>query len=217
MSKTESIVAALFIALIVPAASFMLGWWGSASLFLFIWKGNPRFVPDYIIPKIAFTGLAIGILFDILFLKRWAKNVYNFGRRLLICVYVFFSIVTLGLFMGVPLFNSILGIIAGIYAGRRLRYLKVDRGQLREKVRKVSVFTSAMMFSVCCFSACLALADPHTPENLKKMLGIQFEVTKGMVVALIFIGAILLVLLQYWLTKKAALISYQLGSTRLTE
>lgn len=153
----------------------------------------------------------MGILFDVLFLKKWVKNVYNLDIRLLIFVYVFFSIVTLGLFMGVPVFNVVLGAIAGVYAGRRFRYLKADRGQFTKKVGKVSVFTSVVMFLICCFSACLALTDPYTPENLQGMLGLDFTVTKGMVVGLIFIGGVFLVLLQYWLTEKAAMIAFKLG------
>ncbi|MHC4632600.1 MAG: hypothetical protein ACYS9C_15225, partial [Planctomycetota bacterium] len=54
-------------------------------------------------------SLAPGIIIDILFLKKWVRKAYQINTKALAVIYLFYSVVALGMGMGVPIFNFALG------------------------------------------------------------------------------------------------------------
>ena len=208
MSKIETLILGAIIAVLVPLTLFLLGWFISAALFLY----KLILIPETAIPTVAFSGLGLGILLDIAFLKQWTQNLYLFDLRLLSLLYLFCAIVTLSFFMGVPIFNVGWGVIAGVYIGRRCRYLKMNVESFQRVVKKISQFTALVMSFTVIISGTIAISDPWTPANLQGMFNLgSFVITPEMIISLIVIGGPLLVIGQYWLTRFAALFAFNLG------
>lgn len=67
----------------------------------------------------ALVGLAFGIILDVVFLRRPVKNAYRINNKILIALYIFYSIGALGFCMGVPILNFGVGIVAGFYTARK--------------------------------------------------------------------------------------------------
>jgi hypothetical protein len=117
-------------------------------------------------------------------------------------VYLFYSIGMLGFFMGVPVFNVILAVPAGLFIGSRLARQTADYDEVRRLKRKTCVFTTGVLAAVCVTSAFIALLDPYTGSDLQGLLGLQFVVTRLMLAGVIAIGGIALLLLQWVITEK---------------
>jgi hypothetical protein len=69
--------------------------------------------------------------------------------------------------------------------------------------------TTCILALVCGASATVALIDPYTADNLEGMLGLSFHVTMPMIVGIILIGGSLLLVMQWWLTKKSVELTYR--------
>ncbi|NTU88741.1 MAG: hypothetical protein HGA54_02385 [Actinobacteria bacterium] len=184
---------------VLPILLFLAGWWSSIGL-----------VPEHLIFVFASIGFGLGIVIDIVFLRKWLKDIYSINPIVLVLVFLFYSICTLGFFMGVPLFNLIPGAIAGIYMGRRLPHTATNAQDGERIIKDTGMTTAIVMLMICACSAFLALKDPmDTALNLEGMFNTSFSITTEMLIAVIVIGGIFLVTFQYWLTKRAALRAYE--------
>jgi hypothetical protein len=74
-------------------------------------------------------------------------------------------------------------------------------------ILSTNLFTTGVMGFICAASAYLALRDPTTAANLEGMLRLQFDVTQGMIIALIVVGGTALLGLHWWLIKKTIQVS----------
>jgi len=206
MGKIESGIVGLCIALACPALLFF----ASCLIGFTLLPLESR-----VITVTALTALALGALLDLVFLRRWIRRAYNVHPGFPVFVYLSFSVVAFALCMGVPVGNVLLGVVAGVYGGRRLRHAEVDVDRARRAARRVGTLTTAVIFVICCLSATIALISASTPSDLQGMLqavtSLQLTVTWPMVVGLILFGGSALILLQYWLTRTAALLAYRLG------
>ena len=202
MNKVETMVIDLVFGAVLPIFLFLAGWWSSIGL-----------VSDNLIFVIALTCLSLGIVIDILFLKKWLRNVYNTNWKLLIIIFLFYSICTFGFFMGVPVFNLMIGIMAGIFVGRKLYHDKKSINEVRCNIKKTSIFTTVVILIISLASAFFALRDPmDTARNLEGMFHIQsFSITTQIIIGIIVIGGFVLALSQYWLTKTVALTTFNHG------
>lgn len=206
LNKIESVIVGSLLGFICPVSLFFASWW----IGFFVLPGSA-------LPMAAIAGLLVGILLDIIFLRRWMKHVYKLHAGLLMFIYLLLSLVVLMVCMGVPVLNAALGVVAGAYVGRKLRHAGASRRHIRRSVKHVCMFTTVVIAAVCFLSASVALVSPSTPSDLQRMLGLQFAVTKPMIIGLIVLGGLALTLLQYWLTAAAAMGAYRLGKdvTRL--
>lgn len=180
----------------LPIGIFLAAWWSS---FLF---ASPE-----AIALLAQLGLAMGLLLDILFLPRWLPMAYRFPLLLLGAIYLFYSVGMFGFFMGVPVFNLVLGPLAGYYIGRRILY-----NQSANKdaiIHRVSLFT-AFVLTVACLAAWLLAASEVTLAGningmLRDMLGWNLALNNPIILGFSALAGILLVILEYYLTRAAAL------------
>jgi hypothetical protein len=200
MTKNESFIVGTFLSLAMLACLFFPAWW--LSYFL---------LPEKAIPITALSGLFIGILLDIFFLKRWVKHFYTMHILPLLLMYLLLSLIGFAVCMGVPIFHPLLGIVAGAYVGRKLFYLHADEDRLRRASKFTALFTAIVMCLICIFSATIAILNPTTPSELQRMFNLTFTVNWWMVIGLILVGGFVLVAFQYWAAKKAANISFRLG------
>jgi hypothetical protein len=198
MRRSEAVLIGLVLGALPPIAGFLGGWWSGAVLRL----------QDTSVVVVAVAGLVVGLAADVLWLKYWVRNAYTCSLWVWAGAYVFYSVCAFGFFMGVPVFNVLPGIPAGLYMGARLAHEGVTEEHSRRLIRATSTFTTLVLLVLCAASAALALSDPYTGANLRGMLGLKSEVTRGAIYAIIFGGGVPLLAVQWWLTQKV---------TRVTE
>jgi len=198
MNKTESVILGMFFG-VGPIVFCFLATMVTASIF---W-GKEALGPW------ALWSLVPGVIIDILFLKKWVRNAYRMNNKILAGIYLFYSVVALGMGMGLPVLNFVLGIMAGIYSARRTHFAGADQQSRNQVFKKTAVFCAAVMAVMCCLITLWAIAG--------KMIGYRFEtsflsftLTVPIFFAVVLIGGAVLVLLQYRLTLTAAKITIKL-------
>jgi len=197
-TKLERFALVLLLAPPAPLAGLMSFWFFSYT-----------FLPEKWIPLGALTGIALGILADVLFLKGLLARVHRLSLIIWIALLLFYDIGLFGFFMGVPVFNAALALPAGFVVGGRLAWQKADSMDAGRAARRTAWFTTAVLFLACIASAFFALASSSTPADLKGMLGLPFAVTWGMVWTLILIGGAGLLAVNWVLTALFAHFTYR--------
>ena len=190
MIKYDRILFNGIFGLVLPVFCFLFFWWGSL---LFTNNNN-------LIMVAAISGLGTGLLISLYLKYKYRVDIYRLSKPILLLVYLFYNFVLLGLFMGVPIFHIILGVIAGFYRTKCLIY---DNNIVDYKMEifKISSFTSAITGFICLLSAVIALLSKSTPYDLKGMFRLSFDMTQPLLISFIITGGILLIVSQYWLTK----------------
>ena len=191
MCKYEKLFLGIILGAIFPLVGFLTGWWSTSQLFSNTWV----FIT-------ALLGLGLGLLVDGVVLKKWAARAFEMDLKLWMVIFFFYGICVFGFFMGVPVFNVILAIPAGLIIGRKLVHQSMTIEAEKRLRLKTNLFTTGVMAFICTSSAFLALRDPTTAANLEGMLRLTFEVTQGMIIALIVVGGAGLLGLHWWLVDK---------------
>lgn len=149
----------------------------------------------------ALTGLLCGLLIDLMFLKRWINKRYVLPIWFVIGIYILYNIGLFGFFMGFPVFNVLLGLLAGYYFGNRICSNKIQQDKHSKLINQVSLFTGLIMIFICISSGFIALVGSGVGYDIQGMLGLGFEVTKPMIWSITLIGGFVLILLQILLTR----------------
>jgi hypothetical protein len=148
-----------------------------------------------------FAGLLPGLIVNLKFLKGWIDRRYNLPLWFVAGIYIFCNICLYGLFMGFPVFNLALGLVAGYYFGKRIQVKNIHPDKRSKLINHVSFFTGFIMTLICFSSGFIALRGIGVGKDLQSMLGLGFEVTKPMIWIVTLIGGLLLILLQIVVTK----------------
>lgn len=117
MSKTERTLVGVFLAGICPLLAFVMCWWTAAVVHACM----PGVSVNAVIVT-ALSGLLAGIVLDLLLLRKWIRRFYTSSLWLMAAIYGALCVVAVAFFMGLPVGTFGLGILAGIYAGRRQRH-----------------------------------------------------------------------------------------------
>jgi hypothetical protein len=141
-------------------------------------------------------GLLIGLLIDIRYLKKWVTNRYRLSLTFVGFVFVFYNVMVYGFFMGFPVFNVFLSIMAGWYMGNRLSANSSDWKDQKRIINQATIFVGLVMVVICASSAYLALREESIGLQIKGMLGLHFEVTRPMVIGIIVVGGLALITAQ---------------------
>jgi len=201
-TKIERLFFTFLLAPPMPLTLFMGFWWLSYT-----------FLPEKWIPYGVLPGLLLGILIDIVFLKKLVERVYELSTVFWLAVLLFYSVGIFGFFMGVPVFNTALAIPAGFVIGGKLAHEMVNGVQLRRTTVRTCILTTMLMALVCATSAFFALMSPSTPSDLRGMLGLNFEVTQAMIWGLILVGGLGLLAVNWLLTALSIHFSHRFLST----
>jgi len=189
-ANIEDIVFGFILAPLAPLAGLLGFWWASYAL-----------LPEKWISVCALSGLALGILADILVLKRMIAHAPQYGMVFWITVFLFYTVGIFGFFMGMPVFNAALGIPAGFIVGGKLVRKMADKSQIRSAGIRTSLFTTIILTGICATSATLALNEATLPSQLEGMLGLPFPVTWDMVWGIILVGGSGLLVINWLLTS----------------
>ena len=192
MRRFENAAVGIVFGAVPVIACFLAGWWLSIPL-----------VPESRVWQCALAGLLLGILVDVIFLRGWVRRAYSMQTWVWKAVYLFYSVGMFGFFMGVPVFNVMLALPAGVFVGRWLAHSGADSAHMRKVARQVAVSTTSVLGLVCMASGAIALASRSTASDLQGMLGLQFPVTQVMIIGLILVGGAVLLALNWWLTLKS--------------
>lgn len=196
MSKFDKVFAGIILGLIIPAASLCIFWWGSYLLGL-----NAAFWAP--------AGIVLGIIIAVLSLRKLVSRFYSLNIYALAALYIAYSVGIFGFFMGVPVFNVVLGVAAGLYVGRKMKINNRTPEVYNNEIKKAGRFAAAVLFLICVASAYIAIADPYTGANLKGMLNLSFEVTPLMIWLLIVLGGSSLLLMQHFLLRVSGRIAFE--------
>jgi len=192
MGKIESLMLGIFFGLVAPAAFFM-----ATVLFTAIAFGTKVLGPWEL------WSLLPGLLIDVLFLRRWVKNAYTMNAKAVGALYIFYSVCALGFFMGIPIGNIFLGILAGIYSARRFSLTPDSCLNAGDYFKRTAIFSAAVMVLICVLLALWAVAGRIPGSKFETPL-ISFTFTVPIFCTVVIVGGAFLVLLQYWLTITTA-------------
>lgn len=147
------------------------------------------------------SGLLAGIIIDLKYLKYWINRRYDLPVWFMILIYLIYNLGMYGFFMGFPVFNVLLGFIGGYYYGKRVCFKKIKSEMHSKIIERVSLFTGLIMTLICITSGFIALTDKTIGENVQGMLGLGFEISHTMILAITIIGGVGLIAAQYFITK----------------
>lgn len=164
---------------------------------------------DALSPQVLWS-LVPAVLIDIIFLKRWVKNAYQINGKILALFYLFYSIISLGMFMGIPIGALVLGIGAGLYSARKIQNAADTRMQ-KQALRRTAVFSAAVMTLMCTLITLWAIAGKMIGYKLETSF-ISLTFTIPVFIAIVLSGGAFLVSLQYFLTSFTAKITFRLLS-----
>ncbi len=197
-TKIEHLILGCILAPLAPIAGLLGFWCLSFTLLSEKW-----------IPVCALSGLALGILVDLVILKKLLARADQLGMVFWIAVFLFYTVGVFGFFMGVPVPNAALAIPAGFVVGGKLAHETADQTRVRRDSRQTCILTTGLLALVCIASAFFALASPSTPSDLRGMLGLGFEVTQTMVWGLILAGGTGLLVVNWLLTILSVRLTYR--------
>ena len=159
------------------------------------------------------AGLLLGLIIDLKFLKGWIKHRFDLPLWYIAGIYIFYNICIYGFFMGFPVFNALLGLIAGYYFGNRICSKQIQPAMQSKLINQVSLFTGLIMTLICVSSGIIGLTDESIGENIRGMLGLNFEITKTVVFTIIFVGGFGLIISQYFITRLTIIKTIRLKAT----
>lgn len=146
------------------------------------------------------AGLISGLVIDLIFLKGWIQRRFELPLWPMAAIYILYNIFVFGFFMGFPVFNVLLGLIAGNYFGNRIVSSKLPSEKQSKQIKQVSTFTALIMALICISSAVIGLTDEYTGANIQGMLRLHFEVTQPMLWAIALVGGLSMIIVQYVIT-----------------
>jgi hypothetical protein len=194
-TKLERFALGCILAPVLPLVGLMGCWWLGYTL-----------LPEAWIPFVTIAGVLAGILADFFLLKRLLDH--RPGWPFWVAVFLFYSTGIFGMFMGVPVVNVALAIPAGFVVGSRLAEDNADPQRVRKTAQRTAWFTTGILALICIASACIALASPSTPYDLRGMLRLGFEVTQGMIIGLILVGGTALLATGWGLAVASVRLTY---------
>ncbi len=197
MTKIDRVLGSVFFGFILFISCFCAGWWTGLAL------GGAEIG--------CAVGAIAGIAVDILFLKRIVNRMFTLKPLALVTVFGLYSVGIFGFFMGVPVFNAMMGVFAGWYVGRRAKLLSARRDEMTKPLNRAVVFSTAVLAAFCVAAAWLALRASTTTANLEGMLGLGFHLTQGMIWGIVLVGGALLLAAQALAAKIAARVAYRVG------
>ena len=142
-------------------------------------------------------GLALGIVFDYAIIID--KPFYLARKRVLVIVYMFLSFLMLGLMVGVPISNFLLGVMAGNYYSLRYEGAVLSKERLRHNLLNITIFVTAVLLVFEIIFGWLIWNDaPNIIAYLQQMTGSL--ITSKQLLHIIFGFGALAVIIQYLIT-----------------
>lgn len=167
MSRLEYTIVGILLGGACVWLSFVVCWWTAAAVHLYV--GG---VSINVVMAAALSGLLIGVVLDVLFLRRWIVGFYAARLWLLAILYAALGVLAVASFMGMPVGTFALGLLAGAYAGRRQIHRPSDDSPDR-RLRRVAFFAALITAGAALSIGLLALRERSGVEPFRRTLGIS--------------------------------------------
>jgi F0F1-type ATP synthase assembly protein I len=152
------------------------------------------------------------IAIDSVLMKKWIRCAYLMSNVTLGILYLFYSVVTLGMCMGIPIGSFILGIAAGLYAARRMQIAIANEKKSKRYFKKTAIFSASVMALMCCLITLWAIAGQMIGYRIE-----TFTITAPIFLIIVLVGGAIAVILQYLVTFYTAKLTSKLLSTIFME
>ncbi len=192
LAGIERLFLSVVIGFVFPILLGLAGWWGSIP-----------FVPEKSILYFALGGFMLGVLVDMVFLRFWTRNALRLPLVWPALVYMFYSVGMLGFFMGVPVFNVIMGPVGGYYLGMRLRTNNAQKDEVERTAKQTGLFTAFMLAGACAAAMVIASLDSSLEANISGMFTLVKPISRSTILALSATVGIGMVVLEYVITRAA--------------
>jgi hypothetical protein len=192
LARIERLFLTVVIGLIFPILLGLAGWWGSIP-----------FVSQDRIILFAMGGVLAGVLVDLLFLRRWIRKALSAPILWPGAAYLFYSVGVFGFFMGVPVFNLLLGPVWGYFMGMRLQSANADKPTVAKAAHRSALFTSGVLALACLASLVIAFLDPSLEANIQGMFSLSEPLDRSLILGLSTVASAVLVVTEYFLTRTA--------------
>ena len=206
MSRAESIIIGLAVGVACPFSLVVFCWWIAAGL------SHYHIVPiaETGIATAAVTGLGIGIILDAFFLKKWRASFYSADVKLMVLLYLFWSVIAVAFLMGMPFGNLVLGTITGFYVGRKRYHAGTDHDTFVKATRTASIFTALVTSAEALPIGILALDESMVVETIQAVTGLEHLVIHGPIgIGLVTLACVVLFVIQFWSTRTAAAFAFR--------
>jgi hypothetical protein len=200
--KLDWFIRCLILAPIVPLASFLSFWWIAFAI-----------LSESLIPWLSGIGLLVGIMIDVILLPELLER--KLSMLLWGAVFLFYSVCVFGFFMGFPVFIVILAIPVGYVVGSRLAMERADNHELRKAAFITALLFSLLLTLISLVSALIAISSPSTPNDMRGMLGLNFDITRDMIWGLILVGGSMLIMSGWGLTLLSVWASFSILKKRI--
>lgn len=204
MSKLEKTIVGVLLGVACAWLSFVVWWYTAAIAHMYLGAISV----DMVIVA-ALTGLLVGIVLDVLFLRGWIRRFYTARLWLLAILYGALCVVAVASFMGFPVGTFALGLLAGAYAGRRQIHNPSD-DVARHGLRRVAFFAALLTTGAALAIGLLALHEQSVVELFPTVLGFGSWSVGFAVVCLlcaVLFGA------QYWCSLGAGRLALRIGTS----
>ena len=132
--------------------------------------------------------------------------------KLLLPVYLFCSAIAAAFCMGLPFGNVVLGILAGVYIGRRGYHATQSRESFSRTARRAGLFAALVTGAWALWIGLLALGEEIVIDLLQRVVGLARVTIAGPVgVGLVILLCVVLMVVQYWGTRTGAWMMFRLG------
>jgi len=206
MGKAEWGIIAVFLLIACPLSFLVIA--VCATFFL----SNVTKIPEKAFPAVAFVALGLGIVFVTTRLKSWVRGFYALKTIPRVLLYLFWSAIATAVFMGLPIGNLTLGMLAGFYVGRKEHHKGGGSGRFEREARKASLFTAAITGFVSLAIGILAVEERTSLRRLLAVVGLgQLAETPADRAVVVALAVPVLIVAQYWLTHRAAYWGFRLA------
>ncbi len=169
-------------------------------------------IPERVIATAALVGLGVGILLDVLCLRRWMVKFYDVDWRLALPTCLFWVMIATAWFMGLPLGTFALGILAGWYVGRRQKHARTSTAAFVRQKRTASLLVALVTGLVSLGIGVLALGETYIMADIQRIMGTSPGATTSIVgPAIVVVLSLILVAVQHWCTRTAATLAFKWG------
>jgi len=193
MHSLEKWAVGLLLGILCPLLAFVSGWWTSVLLFR-----NGLLGSEEAIRNSALVCLVIGLVLNLLFLRRWIAAFYSAPLLLMATIYAVLCPVAVAFFMGLPVGTLLLGFLAGLYIGRRACHQGRTAQQAKGSFVRTSLLAASLTAGASFLIGLWVLADKSVQDLVHELLGIPAASVYGypgfILVALL---SIILFVVQY--------------------
>jgi len=207
LGKIESIIIKAVIYFTLPLFLFILFWWITASFRIY----EVIELSESHIIIASLIGLLLGFGLLLIHRKKIINNFYHLKTFYIIAIYLFYSSIAFAFLMGLPFLNLILGVLAGIYLGRKARNTSFTDFQFKNFNQKSTIFIASITAVLGLFIGLLSLKEDYIINILNSFFHI-FNIDAfgifGILVAILY--ATLMFVLQYYLTSKSCQKAFKL-------